>query len=92
MSYSLSDLAYPVPRDLLVMLQEKTLLFLGFSPNDADVRAVVQRLYPKQKIKSKSLLIHRGIAGKLDAEIWKSYCAMTLELARSSKSTSPWMK
>ena len=73
MSYFLSDLPDPVPRDLLAMLQKKNVLFLGFSPNDADVRAVVQRLYPEGRIKRRSLLLHRSIAGKLDEAIWSSY-------------------
>jgi len=72
-SYFLSDLPDPVPRDLLAMLQKKNVLFLGFSPNDADLRAVVQRLYPEKRIKRRSLLLHRSIAGKLDEAIWSSY-------------------
>ena len=72
MSYFMSDLAHRVPPDLLSMLGDKNVLFLGFSPNDADVRAVVESLFPR-KIRRKCWLIHRSIAGKLDEAIWKSY-------------------
>ena len=73
MDYFLSSAADRVPNTLLAKVQQANVLFLGFSPNDADLRAIVQRLYPdERKIDNNSWLIHRGNVGTLDKEIWKS--------------------
>ena len=48
------------------------LLFLGFSPNDPDLRAIVDRLYGKEKLPKQCWIIHRCRPGKLEQEIWES--------------------
>ena len=60
---------------LRYVFQSAKMLFLGFSPNDPDLRAIVNRLYgPEDRIyiPLQSWIIHQCEAGKLDQVIWKS--------------------
>ena len=66
-----SDQVDNLPNELVNKIRSKKLLFLGFSPNDPDLRAIVDRLYGKEK-RLRGWIIHRCEPGKLDQEIWKS--------------------
>ena len=44
-----SDQVDNLPNELVNMIRSKKLLFLGFSPNDPDLRAIVDRLYGKER-------------------------------------------
>ena len=57
---------------LVTVIRSMKLLFLGFSPNDPDLRAIVDRLYGKEMMPKQYWIIHRCEPGKLDQEIWES--------------------
>ena len=67
-----SDQVDNLPNELVKKIRTKKLLFLGFSPNDPDLRAIVDRLYGKEKMPKEYWIIHRCEPGKLDQLIWKS--------------------
>lgn len=57
---------------LVTVIRSMKLLFLGFSPNDPDLRAIVDRLYGKERMPKQYWIIHQCEPGKLDQEIWQS--------------------
>ena len=60
-----------IPEDLTSVLKQFVkILFLGFSPNDPDLRAIIHRLCGDEGLTGVSWLVHQCDAGKLDQEIW----------------------
>ena len=57
---------------LVRVIRSTKLLFLGFSPNDPDLRAIVDHLYGREKMPTQYWIIHQCEPGKLEQEIWKS--------------------
>ena len=83
-----SDQVDNLPNELVNKIRSKRLLFLGFSPNDPDLRAIVDRLYGKERMPKQYWILHRCVPGKLDQEIWKSRGDVTLvRLTDSLKQT-----
>jgi len=57
---------------LVRVIRSTKLLFLGFSPNDPDLRAIVDHLYGKERMPNQYWIIHQCEPGELEQEIWKS--------------------
>jgi len=60
-----------LPEAVLTVIRDQMLLFLGFSPNDPELRAIVDQLYGKEKVPKNSWIIHECEPGTLDQKIWK---------------------
>src|SRR5271166_2457060 len=56
---------------LVKVIRSMNLLFLGFSPNDPDLRAIVDHLYDRHNLQTKSWIIHECEPGTLDQKIWR---------------------
>jgi SIR2-like domain/Effector-associated domain 1 len=71
-----SDRVSDLANALVSKIRSMKLLFLGFSPNDPDLRAIVDRLYlvdkRRERLPKQYWIIHRCEPGKLDQEIWGS--------------------
>ena len=57
---------------LVRVIRSTKLLFLGFSPNDPDLRAIVDHLYGKERMPNQYWIIHQCEPGELEQAIWKS--------------------
>ena len=67
-----SERVNDLPNALLKVIRSMNLLFLGFSPNDPDLRAIINRLYCKEPMTKHHWIVHRCEPGRLDKEIWDS--------------------
>ena len=69
-----SDRARGLATALVSKIRDQKLLFLGFSPSDPDLRAIVDRLYlvDMKRMPKQHWIIHRCEPGKLDQQIWGS--------------------
>jgi len=67
-----SNRVHNLANELVRKIWSMKLLFLGFSPNDPDLRAIVDRLYGKEKLPNQCWIIHRCRPGKLEQVIWES--------------------
>ncbi len=62
-----------LPYDLLELLWEShNILFMGYSPNDMNLRLIINRLWEERKIGQKSWMIHQSKPGELDKEFWRN--------------------
>jgi hypothetical protein len=65
-----------LPYDLLEILtsgnQIHNIFFLGYSPNDTNLRIIVNRLWGEGEIGRKSWMIHQSKPGGLDKEFWRN--------------------
>jgi nucleoside phosphorylase len=66
----LDNLQLNLPRSLMSVLNQSSILFMGYSPRDTDLDRVLRCLWAKKKIPYQSYLIHQALPGYLDEEIW----------------------
>ncbi len=61
-----------LPYDLLEILwgDNNHILFMGFSPNDRNLRLIVNRLWGERVIGQQSWMIHQSKPGELEKEFW----------------------
>ena len=61
-----------IPDELTSQLKDNSskILFLGFSPNDPDLRAIIHSICAGEGLTSTSWIVHQCEPGKLDQEIW----------------------
>ena len=59
-----------LPNDLLEILRKSHNIFMGYSPNDMNLRLIVNRLWGEEALGQKSWMIHQSKPGELDKEFW----------------------
>lgn len=71
LTYLMASPLKNLPSSLLNILREASILFLGYSPNDADLQLIVNRFWPDQKLPGMSWLVHQSRPGDLEERIWE---------------------
>lgn len=71
LSYLVSSPIKNLPASLLRILQDNSILFLGYSPNDSDLQLIVNRFWKNNKLPGKSWLVHQSQPGNLEQKIWE---------------------
>ena len=66
-----------IHNELAKVIKQANALFLGFSPNDPDLRAIIHCLYGQEHIEKPSWIVHQCAAGMLDQAIWRD-CGLKL--------------
>ncbi len=78
-----SNLKQNLPTNLIGILQNANLLFMGYSPSDSDLQILVNCLWKDNKIPTKSWLLHQAQPGHFEQEIWKQRNVELLDIPSS---------
>jgi nucleoside phosphorylase len=70
LAFLLDNLQRNLPHSLMSVLNQSSILIMGYSPRDTDLDRVLRCLWAKKKIPNQSYLIHQALPGYLDEEIW----------------------
>ena len=81
----LGDKVQKLPDVVLRVIRDQMLLFLGFSPNDPDLRAIVDHLYGKDMVRKTSWIIHECEPGRWTRRSGKSARWSSCESIRWSR-------
>lgn len=60
-----------LPDSLITVLNQCSILFLGYSPSDSDLQLIVNRFWPDKKLTKGSCLVHQSKLGEIEEKIWQ---------------------
>jgi nucleoside phosphorylase len=70
MIYLMNILKESLPTSLISILKKGNILFVGYSPSDADLQQLMNCFWPENRISGKSWFLHQAKPGQLEEEIW----------------------